>query len=498
MKRIVLIITAFAITVNVYSQTLHDAPSNTGNGGYISSGNYGGTGSAAYFPSGLWANSSTSWLYGTVFFNGTLLDNASTPRWKINPTGTSWFNGGSVGIGTTNPNGQLQVNSTRPIIFKYNGGSGVYGSEIGFNAVLNTNLTPNRFIKLGGTNQQGGASIIVDNWGSMYFQTYNAGTESESTINYDPQITFLNNGSVGIGTTTPSAQMDIAGKIGGVDSRNFRVKYFQNDNLYVGGAELSGIAHVNGYWTALYAKQGNSSSAAFFDGNVGIGTATPNAKLSVNGEINMGNGWDRGLNLSQNYLSLGETEGSASTILGNNIKATDNVNSTVEVTKSIADGSNWLKINYNSGFTFHRIGANPTGTRVGENTGELFRITPTGNVGIGVTNPQYKLAVEGTIAAREVKVTAEAWSDFVFHPTYKLRTLNEVEQFIKTNNHLPEIPTETEVKQNGIGLGEMNAKLLQKIEELTLYMIEQQKVNEKQNQLIKELETKIEIIANKQ
>jgi hypothetical protein len=61
-----------------------------------------------------------------------------------------------------------------------------------------------------------------------------------------------------------------------------------------------------------------------------------------------------------------------------------------------------------------------------------------------------------------------------------------VEQFIKANNHLPEIPTEAEVKQNGVGLGEMNAKLLQKIEELTLYMIEQQKqINELKAQNLK-------------
>jgi hypothetical protein len=99
-------------------------------------------------------------------------------------------------------------------------------------------------------------------------------------------------------------------------------------------------------------------------------------------------------------------------------------------------------------------------------------IIASGNVGIGTTDPgNYKLAVEGTIGAREVTVTADSWSDFVFKDDYKLQSLNEVESFIKENKHLPDIPSEEEVKENGVSLGEMDAKLLQKIEELMLYVI---------------------------
>ncbi|MGS2741703.1 hypothetical protein [Sinomicrobium sp. M5D2P17] len=108
-----------------------------------------------------------------------------------------------------------------------------------------------------------------------------------------------------------------------------------------------------------------------------------------------------------------------------------------------------------------------------------------GNVGIGTTNPgTWKLAVNGKIRAKEIKVET-GWSDFVFEEHYALPTLEEVEQHIKEKGHLKDIPSAKEVEANGIFLGEMDAKLLQKIEELTLYMIELKKENQ---QLRKEMD----------
>ena len=99
------------------------------------------------------------------------------------------------------------------------------------------------------------------------------------------------------------------------------------------------------------------------------------------------------------------------------------------------------------------------------------------HIGIGTTDStgSHRLAVEGSIGAREIKVEANGWSDFVFEKDYNLPTLKEVEKHIKENGHLKDIPSTKEVEENGIFLGEMNAKLLQKIEELTLYIIQQQK-----------------------
>lgn len=118
-------------------------------------------------------------------------------------------------------------------------------------------------------------------------------------------------------------------------------------------------------------------------------------------------------------------------------------------------------------------------------SGQSLTIHNSGKVGIGTTDfsGSHKLRVEGSIGAREIKVEANGWSDFVFDHKYELRTLEEVESYIHRNKHLPEIPSEGEVLENGINLGEMNALLLQKIEELTLYMID---MNKKVNQLEQE------------
>ncbi len=99
-----------------------------------------------------------------------------------------------------------------------------------------------------------------------------------------------------------------------------------------------------------------------------------------------------------------------------------------------------------------------------------------GSVGVGTAHPgNYKLAVDGAIGARRIKVTQETWADFVFAPEYQLPSLYKVEEYLQHNRHLPGIPSAAEVKKEGLDLGDMNKKLLQKVEELTLYMIQQQK-----------------------
>ncbi|TCC97694.1 hypothetical protein [Pedobacter hiemivivus] len=117
-----------------------------------------------------------------------------------------------------------------------------------------------------------------------------------------------------------------------------------------------------------------------------------------------------------------------------------------------------------------------------------------GKVGIGTTDTKgYKLAVAGDMIAESIKVKLQSvWPDYVFTNSYALPTLQETEKHIKEKGHLPGIPSAEEVNTNGIDLGEMNAKLLKKIEELTLYLIEmkkenriQQKVNDDQNQMLR-------------
>jgi len=161
------------------------------------------------------------------------------------------------------------------------------------------------------------------------------------------------------------------------------------------------------------------------NGNVGIGIANPVEKLHINGNVR-GNASGGSLRVqsAHGYLELGPKNAS------------------------------WAHI-----YTDMRL-------RVKDENG---------NVGIGTPNPgAWKLAVNGKIRAKEIKVET-GWADFVFEENYNLPTLKDVENHIKEKGHLKDIPSADEVAKNGIHLGKINSKLLQKIEELTLYTIKQGK-----------------------
>lgn len=136
-------------------------------------------------------------------------------------------------------------------------------------------------------------------------------------------------------------------------------------------------------------------------------------------------------------------------------------------------------------FQIHKYGTNSA-------NGPVLEIKPSGNVGIGTTNPgNYKLAVEGNIGARDIIVTNTPWSDYVFRPGYRLLPLSDVAAYIQANHHLPDIPSEAEVKVQGVSLGEMQAKLLAKVEELTLHLIQQEKENKELRERIAQMEIRV-------
>lgn len=116
-----------------------------------------------------------------------------------------------------------------------------------------------------------------------------------------------------------------------------------------------------------------------------------------------------------------------------------------------------------------------------------------GKVGIGTVTPQAKLSVNGDIFAKKVKVTQAGWPDFVFETSYPLMELNSLGAFIRENKHLPGIPPAREVEKEGLDIGDNQAKMMQKIEELTLYILElNRKLEKQQEQLVqqqKQLET---------
>ncbi|TNE54334.1 MAG: hypothetical protein EP338_07930 [Bacteroidetes bacterium] len=140
------------------------------------------------------------------------------------------------------------------------------------------------------------------------------------------------------------------------------------------------------------------------------------------------------------------------------------------------------------GLTFFRPGST-TQNRPSSNY-DLFISSSSetaGNIGIGTEKAKYRLTVEGKIGAREIIVEQKSWCDYVFDENYKLRTLGEVEEFIKSNKHLPGVPSASEVSEDGIQVSEMTKILMEKIEELTLYQIELEKKLQEQNLKIEQL-----------
>jgi len=220
---------------------------------------------------------------------------------------------------------------------------------------------------------------------------------------------------------------------------------------------------------------------------VGIGTEDPEAELDVRGVGLFTERADAGRFL--NTVSLGPvgTEGVNNVGLGTgyigfNAKRSGITIGTWETeTNGVDNGGATIYGDINGALLFATI-ASTGGSKqtikdkdVKNNT-RLF-IHQNGNVGIGTekVTDNYKLSVEGNIRARKVVVNADQWADYVFVDNYKLTPLSEVRTFIEKNNHLPDVPSEKEVKQTGIDLGEMDAILLKKIEELTLYILEQDK-----------------------
>ncbi|PWL38417.1 hypothetical protein DKG77_09115 [Flagellimonas aquimarina] len=222
--------------------------------------------------------------------------------------------------------------------------------------------------------------------------------------------------------------------------------------------------------------------------NVGIGTTNPGYKFHVKAN------------------SLGEVVGNQSVLTTFEGSVVVNKSKFQVLNKRNSNGSNWsstsLRLQRTVDSTpqaFIDFGIENKnsdyglafGTRNGYGGTQQTRmvIEENGYVGIGTNTPDAKLAVNGNIHTKEVKVDLTGWPDFVFQNNYNLPTLEEVENHIAEKGHLKDIPSAKEVEKNGILLGEMNAKFLQKIEELTLYTIQQQKEIQNLKQENKELKS---------
>ncbi len=337
---------------------------------------------------------------------------------------------------------------------------GSLSESIWGNYILTNNST-SRTLRIGVSNDnytRGEIEIENNNSASanIFFKTSNSngGASTKMSIN--------GAGHVGIGTTTPSALLEVkrAGTIGGTWNPSgsfFTLKdsgsgslimdsneIYSSSTLYMGSASGDIVK---------FRTVGTSASDKVViknNGRIGVGTTNPTSLLDVRTSDNKG-------------LWLNFNNESAVTFWPNN-------------------GNSVFHLSHGHDNKLHISQGGTVGA------GKLMTFVNNGNVGIGTTAPDSKLTVAGNIHAREVKVTIDAGADFVFAKDYKLPSLQTLEAFVKTNKHLPEIASEKEMQENGLLLAEMNIKLLQKIEELTLYTIDQEKriesLEEKNEKLI--------------
>jgi hypothetical protein len=371
--------------------------------------------------------------------------------------------GGSVGIGTASPQQKLHVKS-----------GALMSSSASFDNINlradGTNVPALKFTRWVGSGSVQHNAFVGQFYNPSAGNEYSFGIGTGVSSSGDQDInnkvlTVTLNGNVGIGTTSPSEKLEVNGNLsvglnagaatgygnrldlrGLDDAASFDPMWLARYNVGANQTELrvnigddssgddaftvGNFFHGDGQWKTFLKVLNN--------GNVGIGTAAPIARL----QVESGSDAAIALRLQSGGFSM--------------------------------NGTAPFSIDANGVFSGR------------------FVVLGSGNVGIGIANPTQKLQVKGTVYSTEVKVDLAAGQgpDYVFEPTYDLKPLAEIETYIKENKHLPEVPSAKEMEANGVQLGEMNMLLLKKIEELTLYVIELKNQNE-------ELKNRVEKIENK-
>ncbi len=329
------------------------------------------------------------------------------------------------------------------------------------------------------------SAILI--WGLLV-----SGYANSQTLCIPDELGTSTNSNIGIGVNNPSQEIEIfenTAKQIAIQFGNLNTS-FGSGNGFILGIETDGNGLVwnreNNY--IRFGTNAQERIRILADGKVGIGTIFPSQLLDVEGIGRFNN-----IHLDIGGSILGVGDGTFTLAEGNEIWKFGG--------KSFSVGSNspedWAVFQVNIDDNQEGIyikntnGDSNTNAifRVDCSTGQenTFRIQRNGNIGVGTNNVgDYRLAVNGKIRATEIKVET-GWADFVFEDDYNLMEIEELESYINTNKHLPDIPTTKEAENEGINVGEMNAKFLQKIEELTLYVIQQNKKIEDLQEQVNEL-----------
>ena len=267
------------------------------------------------------------------------------------------------------------------------------------------------------------------------------------SISLKAQVTnvFPSTGNVGIGSTSPQTNLDV---------------YLTSSTTATNtGVQITGWGNMIGATRDLLAIRSiitgfnvRNEFVVNNNGRVGIGVH-PNAQ-----------GWFGHINLQTDNTSA-----------LNLIALTTNTQSSKILFSNTSSPRHMIADDYTTQNLLIQPGIGGAGSNILHVKGRLLIGNTTNNSVPNGSTLDWKMAVDGNIVAKKCVVQINQWSDDVFGESYKLTPLTEVEQFIKENKHLPEIPSEAEVCKEGVSLGEMNNLLLRKIEELTLHIIAQQK-----------------------
>jgi hypothetical protein len=356
---------------------------------------------------------------------------------------------GNVGIDVTEPREKLQIGDRWTF---HNGGHKV----MGYNCYHSSG--DKRLV------DAASAAMRFTNNGDIQFSTAPFNTASTPIV-WNIPLFLANTGSAGFGTTAPEG-VQINTALFSEQSRgvsNVRIGVLGTPRIIFDHAGYTPFEIDNASGRFRIFTPGVERFTINGNGKVGIGTASPITQLDV--MEGFYSGTETGIFIGQNHDS----------------------------------GANTGR--YGIGLSFEHTDGTSQGKKYYLNTwfGNSMRRTISfdhlGNVGVGTLDPKgYKLAIAGKAVAEEIVVKVQgSWPDYVFDTDYQLPSLTDVEQFIKANKHLPEVPSAAAVKEHGLSVGEMNAVLLKKIEELTLYVIQLKKENEE----IEILKQRLDKLENK-